>query len=170
VVELPRIALLSLVLALLLPGIARAQAIALDKLTPALPTQAERNVANVISTATVLTSIALDARASWQSEDRLLAFTLQGVRLGAVAGFTSIAKTTFHRSRPCAPDCGAEQPEASFYSGHTAFAFSALGGPSVRFSLTLAASTGGLRVAAGKHWLTDTLVGAAVGAAASRIR
>lgn len=49
-------------------------------------------------------------------------------------------------------------------------AFAGLGGPRLEFALPLAVSTGGLRVAADKHWLTDVLAGAAVGAITSRIR
>jgi membrane-associated phospholipid phosphatase len=53
---------------------------------------------------------------------------------------------------------------------HTALAFSAVGGKRLAFTLPLAISTGGLRVAAGKHYVTDVLTGAAIGYATSFIR
>ncbi len=48
--------------------------------------------------------------------------------------------------------------------------FSTVGSSRLAFSLPLAIGTGGLRVAAGKHWVSDVLVGAGVGLLTSRIR
>jgi membrane-associated phospholipid phosphatase len=156
-----------------------------DAWTPPLPTQAERNVADAASWAAVIATQVLEARESWRSDDRLEAFALQAVRVGATLGLASVIKTAFPRTRPCATNkyvtqpvrgatyyslCSPDDPDTSFYSAHTALAFSSLGGPRLAFALPLSVGTGGLRVAAGKHWLTDTLAGAAVGAATSRIR
>lgn len=143
---------------------------AIDRWTPALPTAAERRAADLASWVTAVLPVALDANASWDAPDRLRAFELQGVRVGVTYGAVFAAKLLVHRLRPCAPACGTDNPNYSFFSGHTAIAFSTIGGAPLSFTLPLAISTGGLRIAAGKHWLTDVLAGAAVGAATSRIR
>lgn len=93
-----------------------------------------------------------------------------GMRQGTVAVSALALKKLVHRQRPCAPDCGSDNPDFSFPSGHTAYAFSAIGGPRIEFVLPLAVTTGGLRVKAGRHWLTDTFGGAVIGLLASRIR
>ena len=98
------------------------------------------------------------------------ALVMSGIRLGVTAGVATALKVAVHRTRPCAPSCGADNPNFSFPSGHTAFAFSAMGGGRASVMLPLAVGTGGLRVAAGKHWLTDTLAGAALGWVTSGIR
>jgi membrane-associated phospholipid phosphatase len=162
--------LLWLFLVLLLAAPVRAQSIAFDTWTPPLPTHGERVAADAVSWATSLSAVALDAKASWDAPDRLRAFELQGVRVGITYGAVFLAKTLVHRERPCAPACGADNPDYSFYSGHTAIAFASMGGARLAISLPLAVSTAGLRVAAGKHWLTDVLVGAGAGALTSRIR
>jgi hypothetical protein len=136
-----------------------------------LPTPAERQAANVASWTTAVAVTALDAKASWECPDRLRCFELQGVRTGVTYGVVFLVKNIVQRDRPCAPDgCGIDDPRASFYSAHTALAFQAIGGPRLAFTMPLAITTGGLRVAAGKHWLTDVLVGAGAGALTSRIR
>lgn len=163
----------SILFALAIPGLASAQALqGVDTLVHPLPTQTERTVADVASWATAMSAIALDAKTSWDSPDRLRAFEMQGLRTGATYGLVFLAKTLVGRERPCAASdsCGIDNPDYSFFSGHTAIAFSTLGGPKWQVALPLAVSTGGLRVAAGKHWLTDVLVGAAVGSLTSRIR
>lgn len=97
-------------------------------------------------------------------------FELQALRTGVTYGLVGLAKWLLPRERPCAPACGIDGADQSFFSGHTAIAFSTVGGPRLAFSLPLAIGTGNLRVAAGKHWITDVLVGAGVGLATSRIR
>lgn len=153
---------------------AGAQALPIDSLTPPLPNATARTMADVASWATVIAAVALDAKATiggCHSQDvcyRAVLFT--GLRVGATYGAVFAAKQLVHRTRPCAPACGIDNPDFSFYSAHTALAFSAIGGPRLAISLPLAVSTGGLRVAAGKHYLTDVLVGAGVGLATSKIR
>ncbi|HYM26315.1 MAG TPA: phosphatase PAP2 family protein [Vicinamibacterales bacterium] len=169
--------LLALGFSLAMLGRAQAQPLAIDKLTPPLPTAGERTAADVASWATVIADVAFDTKASWDAPNRLRAFELQGARVGATYGAVFAAKLLLHRVRPCAyglperdePEtaCGIDNPDYSFFSGHTALAFaSAVGGPRLAFSLPLAISTGGLRIAAGKHYLTDSLFGALAGAAA----
>jgi membrane-associated phospholipid phosphatase len=135
-----------------------------------LPTEMQRKVADAASWATALTTVALDTRASWDCPDRRRCFTTQGARLGVTYGVVYLVKKLVHRKRPCYPDCGIDNPFSSFYSAHTALAFQSVGGPRLMFTIPLSIGTGGLRVAAGKHWITDTLVGAGAGLLTSRIR
>lgn len=136
----------------------------------ALPSAHARKLADAASWGTVLAVTALDARASWQCADRARCFEKQAIRTGVVYGAVFAAKLLVHRARPCAPACGLDNPRFSFFSGHTALAFASIGGPRLEVAVPLAIGTGGLRVAAGKHWATDTMVGAGVGWLASRIR
>lgn len=112
------------------------------------------------------------------------------VEAGVLAlGLTDVVKHVFHRPRPYAHSCEPPAPDAlakpdaqlSFFSGHTAAAFalavangrvaSELGfrdAGAVKWTgLALAASTGVLRIAAGRHYLSDVLAGAAVGVGAA---
>jgi membrane-associated phospholipid phosphatase len=169
---------------LLLPAPLWAQPIAVDKVLPKFSTEDARRGADIASWATVSLAVALDTKASWDTSDRQRAFALQGARIGVTVIASELLKRWTHRTRPCAmdttawytssnnfaPPCGSDAPDKSFPSMHTALAFQTVGGPRLAFSLPLAISTGGLRVLAGKHWLTDTLVGAGIGLATSRIR
>ncbi len=139
-----------------------------DRGTPAFPTERQRDFADVASWATVITTVVLDSKASWDCPDRQRCFVLQGVRTGVTYGSVYLVKTLFRRARPCAPQC--DEPLASFYSAHTALAFQSLGGPRLAFMLPLAISTGGLRIGANKHYLSDVVVGAVAGLLTSRIR
>lgn len=98
---------------------------------------------------------------------------------------TEISKHTFHRPRPFAHFCepldapalGDDDARLSFFSGHTATAFATAtagwrlaqmrgyrhAGRLKAGGLALATTTGVLRIAADKHYLTDVLVGAAAG-------
>jgi membrane-associated phospholipid phosphatase len=170
----------------LLPRLAVCQPLPMDRWTPPFPTETQRKIADAASWVTVLTTVALDTRESWNGHcsempfskaspigdptPRVRCFLMQGTRLGITYGAVFLIKKLVHRDRPCAPDCGGDRPEFSFYSGHTALAFSTLGGPRLAFSLPLAIGTGGLRIGAGKHYLTDVLAAAAIGFATSRIR
>lgn len=144
-----------------------------DTWTPPLPSAKDRKVADVASWATVVSVVALDTMASFDSVDRRRAFVLQGARVGVTYGVVYLVKRLANRDRPCLRlrlECDNDSPQSSFYSAHTALAFSTIGGPRLAFVLPLAISTGGLRVAAGKHWLTDVLVGAGAGVLTSRLR
>jgi membrane-associated phospholipid phosphatase len=154
---------------------------AVDALVPPLPTAAERRLADLASTIGDAVVIVLDAKASWDSPDRGRAFLMQGGRVAATYGAVFLVKTLFHRERPChalfsfhgyneSGVCGADQPFFSLPSGHTAVAFQARGGPRLAFVLPISVGVGGLRIAAGKHWLTDVLAGGGIGLATSFIR
>lgn len=145
-----------------------AQGTAFDQVTPALPTMNERKAADIASWVTAGVVVGLDFRESWQKgRDARYSFI---ARVGTVYALTYLVKELTQRERPCSPDCGMDQSFGSFPSGHTAIVFSTVGGPRLAISLPLSVSTGGLRIAAGKHWLTDTLAGAGIGLLASRIR
>lgn len=138
-----------------------------------LPTQAERRAADFASYGTVATALVLDARDAWQAPDRQHALEVMAMRDFTTYVLASLAKNLFPATRPCAqlPEgCGIDRADTSFYSMHTAFAWSALGGPRLSVEVTLASSTAGLRVGAGKHRWVDVLTGAGIGALTSRIR
>lgn len=169
-----RALLLASLLAIAAP--AAAQSTGFDRLTPSLPTAGERHAADIASWGTAIAAVTLDGVATWRQHCRSQwdecegAIVRSGLRVGITYGAAFLVKRIVQRSRPCAPDCGIDDPSSSFYSAHTAIAFSTVGGSRLAFSLPLAVGTGGLRVAAGKHWLTDTLVGAGAGLLVSRIR
>jgi membrane-associated phospholipid phosphatase len=167
---------IALVLVVVASAHAGAQALPIDRLTPPLPTAGERQAADIASWVTVSAAVALDAHATWKThcqnswDECEWALVKSGMRVGITYGAVLLVKAIVHRERPCAPSCGIDHPDASFYSAHTALAFSTIGGPRLAVSLPLAISTGGLRLMANKHYLTDVLTGAAVGALTSRIR
>jgi len=102
--------------------------------------------------------------------DDVLAVGEAAIATGLV---TQVVKASAARERPDASD------SASFFSGHTSYAFSiAVASGTVASAhhheiapvlwtvgLTLAATTGYLRVAADRHYLSDVVVGAAAGSA-----
>jgi len=150
---------------------AAAQPVPIDHWTPPLQSESERQIASVISWATVITNVALDTWVSWKAPDRTRAFLLQGTRIGATELAVFSLKKAVQRERPCAPSsCGAENPSYSLPSGHMALSCSTLGGPGVGISLALDLGTGWGRIAGGKHWLTDVAAGCAIGLVTSRIR
>lgn len=96
-------------------------------------------------------------------------------------GAVTLSKVLIPRDRPyvqeCAtnssysPDCGSRDAQRSFFSGHTASAFTGAalicsGRPAwCTVSYGLATATGLLRVASDRHHMTDLIPGAAVGLA-----
>lgn len=152
--------LMSILLAVMLPSMAAAQDY--------------KKASDIASWVTLGTAVALDAHATigkCDGQDECYhAIVTTGLRVGITLGATALVKHFVQKDRPCAPACGIDSPDSSFFSGHTALAFSTVGGPRLAFSLPLAIGTGGLRVAAGKHYWEDVLVGAGVGLLTSRIR
>ena len=151
----------------LLPQHASAQAISgLDTSIPAW-SPSERHTAGILSDITVTASIAFDAWKSWRAAHRQHAFLKQAERDAVILGSAALTKGLVHRKRPDGSD------RKSFFSEHTAFAAAALGGSAGReFAITipLTVGTGYFRIAADKHYLTDTLAGAIVGGLAGLIR
>lgn len=164
-----RALLLTIAALLCLATSGHTQALPVDRLTPALPTAGERHIADIASWGTVLAAIALDAKTSWDAPDRKRAFLLQGARIGIAQAATFGVKKLMHRERPCAPsDCGSDNPDFSFPSGHAADAGTSFGGPRLAFTLPLIIGTGGLRIGANKHYLTDVAAGALIGMAVGK--
>lgn len=129
---------------------------AIDGLTSAPSSPTMRTIADVASWGTAITAVALDTKASWTAPDRRRAFTKQGLGLAITYGAVFLVKQGVKRARPCAPACGMDNPNYSFYSAHTAVA--AASGQPVLTGLTAAG-----RVLGAKHYLTDVLVGLAQG-------
>jgi membrane-associated phospholipid phosphatase len=108
---------------------------------------------------------------------------LIGESVGVASVVSQLARFTTARQRPSAfygGGTGGRADHLSFWSGHSATVFSAAaaGGTVARLrgyqgwpwvyaaGFTAAAATGYFRMAGDQHWLTDTLVGAAVGTGA----
>ena len=155
-------------LALLLLGSrVSAQQLPVDRLAPAWSPRYQ-SAAEALSNVTLAATIGLDTWQSWQAPNRAHAFERQGERAGVVIAAVLLTKVLVHRSRPCAPSCGVDNPRFSFFSGHTAIAFAAVG-PRLTVTIPLASSTGYFRIAANRHYLTDVLAGAAVGVATREV-
>lgn len=161
-----------LIVALVLAAVTKghAQAVSIDKPFHPLPSATARHIADVTSWGTALVPVVIDTVDAWKSPHRKDALYAEAERVAIVYGATFGVKYLVRRVRPCAPACGSDDPDTSFWSGHTAIAFSAVHGKHASIELPFAVTTGGLRVMAGKHWLTDVLAGAAAGYAASFIR
>ena len=125
-----------------------------------------------------------------QWDNTLTLFTMYGETLVCDLGLNMAVKRLTGRGRPYVYDTGISDAQKeefgtdyyeSFYSGHTSISFSSAVFLSIVFdklypgtywtpviwttSLIAAATVGCLRIAAGKHYLTDVMVGAAAGAA-----
>jgi len=123
---------------------------------------------------------------------RLVAVDAEAFAVNAL--LTSVVQRAVGRERPFAQGCGTvghaactspDDRDTSFFSGHTSFAFTAatllcfqhgrldLYGDADRFvcpaALAVASLTGLLRIGADRHWATDVLTGAAVGAASASV-
>lgn len=123
--------------------------------TPFLWSPPHRGTANALSWGTVWGAVALDTVRSVKADNRRTALLEQGCGL-AVAGLAMRTTKHFvHRDRPDGSD------NRSFYSGHTTYtAVSA--GRGWEFAV-LVPATAILRQAAGKHYPSDTIVGALAG-------
>jgi len=158
--------LLALACALMATAVT-AQPLPIDRLTPAWSAEHQR-AASILSNVTLWSTVAIDTWDSFHADDPKKALLEQGVRDGAVMGLGLVVKVLVHRRRPCAPACGVDNPDYSFWSGHTALAFASVGRRRIAITVPLAIGTGGLRIVSGKHYLSDVLAGAAVGALAGR--
>lgn len=139
----------------LLPATAQAEP------TP-LRWSAHRSLAEHLSDMLVYAQIGMDTAASWRSEDRNDAFRDQGCRLAVGFGATEGIKRLVSRTRPDGSD------RKSFPSMHTAAAVVSSGWR-LSVGIPIAIGTGYFRMAADKHYLTDVIVGAAVGALAVKV-
>ena len=123
---------------------------------------------------------------------RLLAVDAEAFAINGL--LTSIVQRAVGRERPFAQGCGTagrpactspDDRNTSFFSGHTSFAFTsatllcfqhgrlnlygAADGVVCPAALAVASLTGLLRIGADRHWATDVLTGAALGAAAGTV-
>jgi membrane-associated phospholipid phosphatase len=136
--------------------------------TWAFKTAKQRQAAGVASWVTLGTLATLETVQSLKYDQPGRALAIQATRMGVTYGGVFLAKTLVHRARPCAPDCGIDNPHASFFSGHSAGAAQAIDGSRLSLTLTLALGTGALRELADKHYLTDIAAGWIAGYAARR--
>lgn len=170
------------------------------------PTASGRKAADDASTALLATMVAapyaaslanmIARRGSWRDVVGLA--LMDSEALGIATGATLLLKNAVGRERPYAtaaglatyctthasdPQCGSDR-NASFFSGHSAIAFTGAGlvcveqlafGPPAADALAcgsafaVATATAALRMVADMHYATDTLVGAGVGLVAGMI-
>ncbi len=132
----------------------------------ALPSESAKKAADIASWGTVGTALVMDAFSCRGTIDPRHCLVMMGVRMAVTEGTVEGLKHLIKQPRPCAPACeGYGMP-----SGHTAFAFSAVGGASIAVSIPLGLGTGTGRVLADKHTLVQVLAGAGIGLLTSRIR
>lgn len=121
-----------------------------------------RRLAGLISDGLVGLQLTLDTIHTFRQPDKWAAFKCQSMRYGAALGASETTKRLVHRVRPDGTD------DKSFFSMHTALAFSASGWK-FEIGIPIGAAAGYGRMAADKHYLTDVLVGAAAGFAAMQL-
>lgn len=126
--------------------------------------QQNQNRAAIFSDITVGASILADTIQSFRATDKKTAFEKQALRTTIDTGVAELVKILVHRKRPCYTSTCAGDTQ-SFYSEHTAIASQT---NSLRIGISLGIATGYFRIAANKHYLTDTIVGLAAGILTSR--
>lgn len=154
--------------------------------------QSAMNISDLLMLATIVNAGLLDGLITpLVQEDPDLAWQASAAHataLGLTLTIGGLVKTTVARARPYERECAAGQDGCddgdiyqSFYSLHTGIAFTEAGFSCAMHmardlygdpgadalacgaSLAMAASTGVLRIAADRHYLTDVLVGGALG-------
>lgn len=148
-----------LVVLLLVPFVASASA---QEPTPFKWAPEHRRLAGLISDGLLGVQLTADTIHSLREPDKWVAVRCQSMRYGAVFGSTEAAKRLVHRRRPDGSD------DKSFFSMHTALAFSASGWK-VEVGIPLGAGVAYGRMAADKHYLTDVIIGAAAGLGAMQL-
>ncbi len=137
-----------------------------------LPTDHEREAANIASTVTLGIEMALDAKASWDCGEgkRVRCFEMQAWRTSGVLATGWLVNKMFPRNRPCAPSCGKDDPTANRLSMHMAEAIAAIPfgqscspGPRVGVQWSLALGTGAGRWFSARHDIPALALGAATG-------
>lgn len=99
---------------------------------------------------------------TFRQEDKIKAFKCQSIRYGAALGSAEGAKRIVKKERPDKSD------NKSFFSMHTALAFSASGWK-IEFGIPIGSSVGAGRMLADKHDLIDVVSGALAGLAAMQL-
>jgi membrane-associated phospholipid phosphatase len=121
-----------------------------------------RRIADAASTAAVAANVGAELVAAWRAPHRGQALRCEALRHGILLAATEGTKALVHRTRPDGSD------RKSFYSEHTALAVLDSGWK-LELSIPIALGAGYGRAAAGKHYTSDILVGAAAGLLAGRI-
>jgi hypothetical protein len=121
-----------------------------------------RRLAGLISDGLLGVQLTLDTIHTFRQPDKWAAFKCQSMRYSAALGAAETTKRLVPRTRPDGSD------QKSFFSMHTALAFSASGWK-VEIGIPIGAGVAYGRMAADKHFLTDVLVGAAAGFSALQL-
>lgn len=130
--------------------------------TPLQWPAANRALARHLSDGLVYGAVGLDTWHSWRAEDRRHAFGCQALRMGLSIGANLAVKNLVHRERPDGSN------NYSYYSGHSSNAMAASGW-NYSVGVPLAFGAGYLRVASGKHYISDVISGLGVGFAVSKV-
>jgi len=134
----------------------------------------EQKIYDVTSYGTLGVNMALDFRTAWTSTDRKGEVGKYVTRVGVTWLGVAVIKHYFPTARPCAPQCGIDDPMADIPSGHTAFAVATLdfngSGKRLAVGVPLATLTAVFRKTATKHDLLGIGVGAGVGLLTGQIR
>lgn len=135
------------------------------------PNETARKVATASSWATLFANYGLDAWDVLHCQNKKQCVVNALLRHGSEQLTVALVKNKVDRARPCAPDCGIENPMKSTPSGHTAGAFAAVDPdlPHFRLKLFLAVATAEGRVGGGKHWLSDAGFGAGIGLGVTKV-
>lgn len=121
-----------------------------------------QKVAERISDVAVWTNIGAQLVADLRAEDRKHALGMSACRWGITLGVAGLSKQFVRRTRPDGSN------DRSFPSGHTMNAFANTGW-SYQVSVPIALTTGYMRSAGNKHYITDTVTGALVGILAAKV-
>lgn len=130
--------------------------------TPLRWKESQRPLARHLSDGMVWTAVGLDTLHSFKADDQKHAFGCQALRMGLSVGANLAIKNLVHRERPDGSN------HYSFYSGHSSNAMAASGW-NYAVGVPLAFGAGYLRVASGKHYLSDVLTGLGVGFTISKV-
>lgn len=120
----------------------------------------DKKTANTISNVLVASQLTLNTIHSLKSNNKGHALKCQALELATTIGVAEVTKLMVHRWRPD------HSNNKSFFSEHTAISSVSTGWS---FQIGLTIGTGITRMGANKHYLSDVIVGAGVGFAASRI-
>ena len=128
----------------------------------AQPTTGQK-IADVASYGTLGAGMALEVIDAIKAPDG--GHAIERVIIGHTIAYAvqGILSTVVARPRPCAPNCGIDNPYRSWPSGHAWHAGATVWGEHKVWKAILAGTTAELRVAANKHRQTDVLSGLGFG-------
>jgi hypothetical protein len=132
--------------------------------TPAFPTHAAQQIADVASYATLGVELALEIIDAIKADDG--GHSIERAMVGHLIAYTGqgILSTVVGEARPCAPNnCGIDNPYRAWPSGHAWHAGAGVWGEHKLWKAILAGSTAELRVVARKHSQLDVVSGLGFG-------